>query len=90
VESGVTEKHDFRSIQQKIPRESNFANNRDMNPLPHVVAAADLVKMFAQNFFLRKSVFGTKNTIFAKIRVEYIHNFSGEKVLCPKFWRYFL
>jgi hypothetical protein len=67
VESGVTEKHDFRSIQQKIPQESDFANNRDMNPLPHVVAAANLAKMFAL-IFLQKSVFGTKNTIFAKIR----------------------
>jgi hypothetical protein len=47
-------------------QESDFDNNRDMNPLPHVVAAAELAKMFAQ-FFLRKSVFGTKNTIFAKI-----------------------
>jgi hypothetical protein len=63
----VAEKHDFRSIQRKIPQSSDFANYRDMNPLPHGEAAADLAKMFAQ-IFLRKSVFGTKNTIFAKIR----------------------
>jgi hypothetical protein len=37
-----------------------------MNPFPHLETAADLAKMFAQ-FFLRKLVFATKNTIFAKI-----------------------
>jgi hypothetical protein len=30
----VAEKHDFRSMQQKIPQESDFPNNRDMNPFP--------------------------------------------------------
>jgi hypothetical protein len=64
---GVAEKHDFRSIQQKIPQESDFANNRDMNPFPNGETAANLAKIFAQ-FFLQKSVFATKNTIFAKIR----------------------
>jgi hypothetical protein len=64
---GVAKKHDFRSIQQKIPQESDFANNRVMNLFPHGETAADPAKMLAQ-FFLRKSVFATKNAIFAKIR----------------------
>jgi hypothetical protein len=34
-------------------QESDFDNNRDMNPLPHVVAAAELAKMFAQIFFAK-------------------------------------
>jgi hypothetical protein len=63
----VAEKHDFRGIQRKIPQESDLANNRDMNLFPHGETAADPAKMFAQ-FFLRKSVFATKNAIFAKIR----------------------
>jgi beta-galactosidase beta subunit len=62
----VAEKHNFRGIQRKIPQKSDFVNNRDTNPFPHGETAADLAKMFAQ-FFLRKSVFATKNTIFAKI-----------------------
>jgi hypothetical protein len=45
-------------------QESDFANNRDMNLFPHGETAADTAKMFAQ-FFLRKSVFATKNAIFA-------------------------
>jgi hypothetical protein len=74
VREGVAEKHNFCSIHQKIRRESNFANNRDMNPFPHGETAADLAKMFAQ-FFLQKLVFATKNTIFAKIR-------SGKSDVC--------
>jgi hypothetical protein len=38
-----------------------------MNPVPHGETAADIAKEFA-NKILRKSVFATKNTIFAKIR----------------------
>jgi hypothetical protein len=45
----VAEKHDFRGIQQKIPQKSNFANNRDMNPVPSGDTAADIPKMFKQN-----------------------------------------
>jgi hypothetical protein len=45
-----------------------------MNPFPHGETAADLAKMFAQIFW-RKSVFATKNTIFAKIR-------SGKSGVC--------
>jgi beta-galactosidase beta subunit len=63
---GVAEKHNFHGIQRKIPQKSDFVNNRDMNQFPHGETAADLAKMFAQ-FFLQKSVFTTKNTIFAKI-----------------------
>jgi hypothetical protein len=33
--AGVVKKRDFRGIQQKIPQNSDFANNRDMNPFPH-------------------------------------------------------
>jgi hypothetical protein len=63
----VAEKHDFRSIQQKIPQKSDFANDRGMNLVPHGETAEDIAKEFA-NKILRKSVFATKNTIFAKIR----------------------
>jgi hypothetical protein len=47
---GVVKKHDFCGIQRKIPQKSDFANNRDMNPLPHLETAADIAKMFAQIF----------------------------------------
>jgi hypothetical protein len=47
---GVAKKHDFRSIQQKIPQESDFANNRVMNLFPHGETAADPAKMLAQFF----------------------------------------
>jgi hypothetical protein len=50
----VAEKHDFRDIQRKIPHESDFADNRDMNPFPHGETAADLAKMF-EHFVLQKS-----------------------------------
>jgi hypothetical protein len=63
----VVKKHDFRGIQQKIPLEFDFANNRDMNPLPHGETMEDIAKQFV-NKILQKSVFATKNTIFAKIR----------------------
>jgi hypothetical protein len=63
----VAEKHDFRSIQRKIPQNPDFALNQDMNPVLYGDTAADIAKKIAQNF-LRKSVFATKNTIFAKIR----------------------
>jgi hypothetical protein len=45
----VAEKHDFRSIQQKIPQKSDFAKKWDSNPLPHGEIAADIAKTFAQN-----------------------------------------
>jgi hypothetical protein len=63
----VAEKHNFCGIQQKIPQVSDFAKKRDSNPPSHGDTAADIAKMFA-NFFLQKSDFGSKNTIFAKIR----------------------
>jgi hypothetical protein len=44
VSIGVAEKHDFCGIERKIPHESNFADNRDMNPFPHGETAADLAK----------------------------------------------
>jgi hypothetical protein len=52
---GVVKKHDFCSIQQKIPQISDFPKKRDSNPLPHGDNAADIAKMFA--IFLQKSVF---------------------------------
>jgi hypothetical protein len=61
---GVVEKHDFRTIQQKIPQISDFAKKRDLNPLPHGDIADNIAKMFAK-IFLRKSDFASKNTIFA-------------------------
>jgi hypothetical protein len=69
-EKGVAEKHDFHGIQQKNPQISDFAKNRDSNPTSHGDTAADIAKMFAI-FFLRKSDFGSKNAIFAKIRSDF-------------------
>jgi hypothetical protein len=40
----VAEKHNFRSIQQKIPQKSDFAKKWDSNPLPHGEIAADIAK----------------------------------------------
>jgi hypothetical protein len=54
---GVAKKHDFRSIQRKIPQVSDFAKKRDSKPPPHGDTAADIAKMFAK-IFLRKSDFG--------------------------------
>jgi hypothetical protein len=65
----VAEKHNFCGIQQKIPQISDFAKNQDSNPPSHGDTAADIGKMFAK-FFLRKSDFGLKNTIFMKIRSD--------------------
>jgi hypothetical protein len=76
---GVAEKHDFRCIQRKIPQNSDFANDRVMNPFPHGETAADLAKMFAQIFW-QKLFFVTKNTIFAKIR-------SGNCEFPTQLWR---
>jgi hypothetical protein len=66
----VAEKHDFCGIQRKIPQLSDFAKKWDSNPPPHGGTAADIAKMFAK-FFLQKSDFGSKNTIFAKIRSDF-------------------
>jgi hypothetical protein len=66
----VAEKHDFRGIQQKIPQISDFAEKQDSNPPPHGGTAADIAKMFAKKFS-QKSDFGSKNTIFAKIRSDF-------------------
>jgi hypothetical protein len=33
--NGVAEKHDFCSIQQKIPQNPDFAQKQDLNPVPH-------------------------------------------------------
>jgi hypothetical protein len=42
----VAEKHDFRGTQRKIPQKSDFAQKRDLNPIPHGKIAADIAKMF--------------------------------------------
>jgi hypothetical protein len=66
----VAKKHDFRDIQQKIPQNSDFTKNRDLNPTPHGDVAYIIAKMFAKKFS-RKSDFGSKNTIFAMIRLDF-------------------
>jgi hypothetical protein len=45
----LAEKHNFCGIQQKIPQKSDFAQKRDLNPVPHGEAAADIAKMLEQN-----------------------------------------
>jgi hypothetical protein len=50
----VAEKHNFRSIQRKIPQKSDFAKKWDSNPLPHGEIAVDIAKTFEQNLH-RKS-----------------------------------
>jgi hypothetical protein len=67
---GVAEKHNFRNIQQKILQISDFAKKRDSNPPSHGDTAADIAKMFAK-IFLQKSDFGSKNMIFAIIRLDF-------------------
>jgi hypothetical protein len=62
----------FRVIlqtQQKILQISDFPKKQDSNPLPHGDIVADIAKMFA--IFLQKSVFESKNTIFAKIQSDF-------------------
>jgi hypothetical protein len=66
----VVEKHDFQAIQQKIPQISDFAKKQDSNPLPHGDIADDIAKMFAK-IFSQKLDFALKNTIFAKIRLDF-------------------
>jgi hypothetical protein len=66
---GVAKKHDFCYIQQKIQQISDFAKKRDSNPPPHGDTAADIAKMFAKKIS-RKSDFGSKDTIFAIIRLD--------------------
>jgi hypothetical protein len=96
VVDGVAEKHDFRDIQRKIPQISDFAEKQDLNPPPHGDTAGDIAKMFAK-FFLRKSDFGSKNTIFAKIRSDfreipqttYITKIGFREKLFSRFSRFF-
>jgi hypothetical protein len=63
----VVEKRDFRDIQRKIPQKSDISKKWDSNPVPHGEIAGDIAKIFAK-IFCRKSVFATKNPIFAEIR----------------------
>jgi hypothetical protein len=44
----VAKKHNFHDIQQKIPQNSDFAKNRDLNPPPYGYVAYDIAKMFAK------------------------------------------
>jgi hypothetical protein len=76
----VPKKHDFLDIQQKIPQISDFAEKQDLNPPPHGDTAADIAKMFAK-IVLRKSDFGSKNTIFVKIRSDFC---KIPKTILPK------
>jgi hypothetical protein len=50
---GVVKKHNFCSIQQKIPQISDFPKKRDLKPLLHGDNAADIAKMFAKYFFAK-------------------------------------
>jgi hypothetical protein len=57
----VAKKHDFCSIQRKIPQKSNFDKKWDSNPLPHGEIAADiakgLCKIYSENQILGKTIF---------------------------------
>jgi hypothetical protein len=55
-------KHNFRDIQQKIPKISDFAEKRDSNPPPHGDTAADIAKMFAK-FFCENRISGQKTQL---------------------------
>jgi hypothetical protein len=46
LNTGVAKKHDFRGIQRKIPHKSDFAQKRDLNPIPHGEIVADIATMF--------------------------------------------
>jgi hypothetical protein len=76
---GVVKKHDFCSIQQKIPQISDFPKKRDSNPLPHGDNAVDIAKMFV-NFFSknwfsgRKTRFSQKNPISTKFHKAFHEN----------------
>jgi hypothetical protein len=62
----VAEKHDFRSIQRKIPQNPDFALNQDMNPVLYGDTAADIAKklnkIFCENrFSQQKTRFSQKS-----------------------------
>jgi hypothetical protein len=57
----VAKKHDFCSILQKIPLESNFANDMGMNLVPHGETAEDIVKEFANKILQQKTRFSQKS-----------------------------
>jgi hypothetical protein len=52
----VVKKHDFCSIQRKIPQNSDFAKKRDLNPVPNGEVARTLQKCL-QIFFAKIVVF---------------------------------
>jgi hypothetical protein len=86
----VVQKHDFQGIQRKIPQKSDFANNWDMNPVPHLETAEDLAKMFAQIFcknrfsqqktqFLLKSDWETANFPSSNCENRVFADYNSEK-----------
>jgi hypothetical protein len=75
----VAEKHDFRSIQQKIPQVSYFAKKRDSNPPPHGYTAADIAKMFANR---NDSEIYFKPISFLDILHYLHHNIQGDQSWC--------
>jgi hypothetical protein len=75
----LAEKRNFCGIQQKIPQKSDFAQKRDLNPVPHGEAAADIAKMLEQNLqqksVLRKMIFANfrNHPIFAVCMDVYLN-----------------
>jgi hypothetical protein len=63
----VAEKHDFRSIQRKIPQNPDFALNQDMNPVLCGDTAADIAKKL-HKIFCKNRFSHQKTRFFAKTR----------------------